>query len=159
MKNEEQNQKEILDKDNRVPVGLGVSIIIFNRDFSKILLFKRNEEKRKRWGKDWGNVGGRIESREHSLDAGIREANEEAGLELEKDKVTLIDVREMPNFTKTHHGIHFAYAAVIDESTPITINDESEEFRWFDFNSLPDSMLDPREFMLQVREKAKQILK
>ncbi len=147
-----------LDKDGRVPVGLGVSIIIFNRDFSKLLLFKRNEEKRKRWNADWGNVGGRIESREHSLDAGIREAKEEAGLALDKNKVKLIEIREMPNFTKTHHGIHFAYATIIDENAPIKINEESEEFRWFEVNNLPDSMLDPHEFLLKVREEAKKIL-
>ena len=152
-------KNEILDKDNRVPVGLGVSIIIFNRDFSKILLFKRNEEKRKKWGKDWGNVGGRIESREHSLDAGIREANEEAGLVLDKNKVKLMDVREMPNFTETHHGIHFAYATSIDESTPIIINEESDEYNWFQFDKLPDSMLDSKEFMLHVRKKAMKTLK
>jgi hypothetical protein len=32
--------------------GLGVFVCIFNRDFSKILLLKRNEEKRKTWDAD-----------------------------------------------------------------------------------------------------------
>ena len=41
--------------------GLGVFCMIFNKDFSKILLVKRNEEKRKKYGADWGNIGGRIE--------------------------------------------------------------------------------------------------
>ncbi len=150
---------KIEDKIERVPVGLGVSIILFNRDFSKILLFKRNEEKRKRWGKDWGNAGGRIESREYSLDAGIREVFEEAGLVLQKNKVKLIEIRELPHFTETHHGIHFAYAAQIDEKAKITINEESDEYRWFDISKLPESMLDPKEFMLKAREKAMKLFK
>jgi len=147
------------NKDQRIPVGLGVFVVIFNRDFSKILLLKRNEEKRKKWGADWGNVGGVIESREHSLDAGIREAREEAGLELEKNQLKLVNVKEMPNFSETYHGIHFAYAATIDESAPIKINGESDEFKWFDFGELPDSMLDRKEYILEIREKAKEIFK
>lgn len=145
--------------ETRVPVGLGVFIVIFNKDFSKILLLKRNEEKRKKWGADWGNVGGRIESREHSLDAGIREAREEIGMELEKDKLKIIEIKEMPNFSKTYHGIHFAYASWIDELTPITINSESDEFRWFEINNLPDSMLDKKEDIIKWREKAQELFK
>jgi len=147
--------KDRLQNDNeRVPVGLGVFIVIFNKDFSKILLLKRNEEKRIRWNADWGNIGGRIESREHSLDAGIREAREEVGLELDKDKVKLIEVIEHPNFTETHHGIHFAYATSIDESAPIKINKESDEYGWFNVDNLPDRMLDEKGYIKEIRDKA-----
>jgi 8-oxo-dGTP pyrophosphatase MutT (NUDIX family) len=142
---------------DRVPVGLGVFILVFNKDFSKILLLKRNKEKIKARGAVWGNIGGRIESREHSLDAGIREANEEAGLLLDKNNVKLIEIKELPNFSKTHHGISFAYAASIEESTPITINEESEEFKWFKLNNLPNSMFDSKEKIIKWAEKAKQI--
>jgi 8-oxo-dGTP pyrophosphatase MutT (NUDIX family) len=45
--------------------GLGVIMLILNRDLSKILLLKRNAEKRARNGLDWGNVGGRVELGEY----------------------------------------------------------------------------------------------
>jgi len=151
MKNQIQTEKQ------RVPVGLGVFVVIFNRDFSKILLLKRNEEKRIIWNADWGNIGGVIESREHSLDAVIREAKEEAGLELEKNEVKLIEVKEMPNFSKAYHGIQFIYLTTIDESVPIKINNESDEFRWFSVDNLPDRMLDKPEFIKDIRNKAIEI--
>ena len=53
--------------------GLGVLICIFNRAFSKMLLLRRNEEKRKKCGADWGNVGGRVELGELLIDACLRE--------------------------------------------------------------------------------------
>jgi ADP-ribose pyrophosphatase YjhB (NUDIX family) len=152
---EEKMKKQI--ENERVPVGLGVFIVIFNRNFSKILLLKRNEEKIIRWGADWWNIGGSIESREHSLDAGIREAREEAGLELEKNKVKLVEVKEMPNFSETYHGIHFAYATTIDESAPIKINSESDGHGWFSVDNLPDRMLDKPEFIKEIRDKAIEI--
>jgi len=147
-------KNNIQNKDQRIPVGLGVFVVIFNRDFSKILLLKRNEEKRIRWNADWGNIGGSMESREHSLDAGIREAKEEIGLELDKNQIRLIEVIEKPNFSETYHGIHFAYATTIDESAPIKINPESDEFRWFEVDNLPEKMLDKPEFIKEVRDKA-----
>lgn len=141
-----------------VKFGLGVFTLIFNKDFSKIFLLKRNEEKRKKFDADWGNVGGRVELREHSIDAGIREAREEAGLILEKNKVKLIDILEHPNFTPRHHSVHFVYATSIAESTPIIINDESDEYAWFDLKDLPNRMIDKKEDIIAWASKAKEIL-
>jgi 8-oxo-dGTP pyrophosphatase MutT (NUDIX family) len=145
----------VKNTNERTPVGLGVFILVFNRDFSKIMLLKRNAEKRKRWGADWGNIGGGIESREYSIDAGIREAKEEAGLELNKENIKLIEIKELPNFTQTHHGIHFAYATTLDESTPIRINEESDEYHWFEITNIPDSMLDSKEKIIKWAKEAR----
>jgi len=67
--------------------GLGVFVLIFNKDFSKILLIKRNEEKRNKFGADWGNIGGKIEFRETSAQACAREIKEEIGLNLNPKKL------------------------------------------------------------------------
>jgi ADP-ribose pyrophosphatase YjhB (NUDIX family) len=88
----------------------------------------------------------------------MREAREEAGIILEKSKMKLLEVLEFPNWSEEHHGLSFVYGTNIDEKTPIKINDESEGFKWFEINNLPDSMLDPKEFILQAREKAKRLL-
>ena len=53
--------------------GLGVIVCIFNRDFSKMLLLKRNKEKRKLNKADWGNAGGRVELGERLVNACVRE--------------------------------------------------------------------------------------
>ena len=147
-----------LDNSNRNMVerkfGLGVIICIFNRNFSKILLLKRNEEKRKRNGADWGNVGGKVELGEKLLDACIREAKEEIGIKLNPDKLKLIEIKETPFLTEIHHALHFVYATIIDEKEKIILNEESDEHKWFDLNDLPEKMFDKKEDIIRIRNKA-----
>ena len=139
--------------------GLGVIVCIFNRDFSKILLLKRNEEKRNRGGADWGNVGGRVELGEKLIDACLREAKEEIGVELNPKKLKLMEVRETPYLTAIFHAIHFVYATVIDEDEKIILNfngnHESDEYKWFNLKELPDKTLDPKEDLIKLSIAAK----
>lgn len=130
--------------------GLGVIICIFNRDFSKILLLKRNEEKRNKNKADWGNVGGRVELGEKLIDACIREAREEIGVILKPEKLKLIEIKETPYLTNIFHAIHFIYATIIDENENITLNDESDEYKWFKLKELPDKTLDSKEHIIKL---------
>jgi ADP-ribose pyrophosphatase YjhB (NUDIX family) len=137
--------------------GLGVFVCIFNKDFSKILFIKRNEEKRKKYGKEWGNVGGRVELGETSEEACIREAKEEIGVNLDRENLKMIKIIEAPNspIYGIYHVIHFVYATSIPENTKIKINHESEGFQWFDMDNLPDKMLDKKEDILEFVRLAK----
>lgn len=139
--------------------GVGIFVVLFNKEFSKILLVKRNEEKRKKWGADWGNVGGKLEFGEYSADACVREAAEEIGIKLDPKKIKLMEVKERPNFYEDVHGFHFAYAGFLDETAKIKINDEADEYKWFNLNDLPESMLDPKEELIAFAEKAKKLFK
>jgi len=136
--------------------GLGVVICIFNRNSSKILLLKRNEEKRKRNNADWGNVGGKVELGEKLIDACIREAKEEIGIELNPVKLRLIEIKETPFLTEIHHALHFVYATIIEEKERIILNDESEEYKWFDLDNLPDKMFDKKEDIIKIVNKEKE---
>jgi len=137
--------------------GLGVFVCTFNSDFSKILLVKRNEEKRKKWNADWGNIGGKIEFGETSMDACIREAKEETGLNLNKNNIKLLYVKETPHFLEAVHALHFVYATAIDEKEKITVNNEADGYQWFDVINLPDRMIDKKEDILQINKLAKKI--
>jgi 8-oxo-dGTP pyrophosphatase MutT (NUDIX family) len=141
---------------NKTKFGLGVFVCIFNTDFSKIMLLKRNKEKIIEYGCDWGNVGGKIELGETSAEACLREAKEECGLNLNKKDTVLISVLEFPDnpYYKEYHVIQFVYSLTISEKTKITINSESDSFQWFDINSLPDKMLDTKEDILKYRKSA-----
>ena len=130
--------------------GLGVIVCIFNRDFSKILLLKRNEEKRKKNKADWGNVGGKVNLGELLIDACLREAKEEIGVNINPEKLKLIDIKETPYLSDIFHAIHFVYATTLDENQKITINNESEEFKWFRLDSLPDKMFDSKEYIIKL---------
>ncbi len=138
--------------------GLGVLNCIFNRDFSKILLLKRNEEKRKKGGAEWGNVGGRVEFGEKLIDACVREAREEIGVELDPEKLKLLDVKETPFLSDIFHAIHFFYATILDEDEKISLSDESDDYKWFDLENLPDKMFDSKEEILKLSELAKEKL-
>ncbi|MFA5258893.1 MAG: NUDIX hydrolase [Candidatus Pacearchaeota archaeon] len=135
--------------------GLGVIVCIFNRDFSKMLFLKRNEEKRKRNNADWGNVGGRVELGEKLIDACIREAKEEIKVDLDPEKLKLIEIKETPYLTEIFHALHFVYATILDEDEKITINSESDEYKWFDVNNLPEKTLDSKDDLIKLSNIAK----
>lgn len=135
--------------------GLGVFVCVFNRDFSKILLLKRNKEKREKCGAVWGNVGGRIEPGETSKEACLREIKEEIGLDLDSSKLRLLHIKETPNFSENIHALHFVYATILDERTDIKINHESDEYCWFNMKNLPRSMIDNRVDILDILKLVK----
>jgi len=135
--------------------SLGVVLCVFNRDFSKILLLKRDEEKRRRNKADWGNVGGMVELGEMLITSCTREAEEEIRVKFNPKKIKLIGVKETPFFDEVYHAIHFIYATTMDESEKITINEESEEFGWFSLENLPEKTLDSKEDLIRFSKLAK----
>lgn len=143
--------------------SMGVVLCIFNRDFSKILLLKRNEEKRNRNKADWGNVGGIVELGETLINACTREAEEEIGVRLNPKKIKLIDIKETPFFDETFHAIHFFYVTVMDEDEKIILNfngnHESDEYKWFNLKELPDKTLDKKQDIIKIANKSKKMFK
>ena len=121
--------------------GIGVFVFIFNKDFSKVLLIKRNLAKRNRHGFSWGTPGGVLELGEYSIDGAIRETREETGISLDKMSVKLLEIQEIPEFTKEVHGFAFKYGAIADEKVKVTLNEESDECKWFNLNSLPEDRM------------------
>jgi 8-oxo-dGTP pyrophosphatase MutT (NUDIX family) len=132
-------------------------IFVFNKDYSKILLIKRNEEKRKKWGFDWGIIGGKGKDGEYSWDAAIREAREEIGINLKKENLQLLYPKEhlVEKEGKIVHIVHFIYSTSIDESSEISVNKESDEARWFPVNKLPDKMLDSKKSVIEAIKLSK----
>jgi 8-oxo-dGTP pyrophosphatase MutT (NUDIX family) len=146
-----------MEKNRRF--GVGILAWIFNPDFSKILLLKRNKEKREKYGFDWGGVGGKLEFGELSEEGIIREAIEEIGVKIDKSKLKLLFVKEHPDFTKEVHGFHWIYGSILPENSKIKVNEESDEYKWFDIKKLPDSMFDSKEDIIEIANKAKEVFK
>ena len=134
--------------DNRF--YLCVFTCLFNKDLSKILLFKKNREKEERYGSKWYNVGGKINFGEESIDAALRELREETGLILTKENAKFIFVKEdYRTFPNSHVGF-FIYAARIEETLNILLNGELESYQWFDVNKLPENVIDDIPLILRL---------
>jgi 8-oxo-dGTP pyrophosphatase MutT (NUDIX family) len=119
--------------------GMAVHSFIFNKDFSKILLVERNKEKRERGGFSWGIVGGGMKLGEYSIEGAIREINEEIGVKFNKPDLKLLFVKELPYYKNVVHSVLFVYGAILDEKTKITLNEESDDYKWFGINNLPEN--------------------
>ena len=139
--------------------SLGVILCVFNEDFSKIFLLKRNAEKRARRGLDWGNVGGMLELDETVKEGCAREAKEEIGVIFDPEKIKLLDINESPCFNPTCHAVWFVCFTTMDEKEQIVLNSESEEYGWFDLQKLPEKTLDSKEDLIRFRALAKKVSK
>lgn len=137
--------------------GLGVVVCIFNNDFSKILLIKRNKEKRERNKADWGNPGGRVEWGEKLVEACVREVKEETGINLDQKQLKILYIKEITKnpIASDVHFLQFIYAAKIEENKEISLNEESEEYGWFDLTNLPEKTLDSKEDLIKFSIEAK----
>ena len=124
--------------------GLGTVLYVFNQNFSKVLLLRLNETKRIKFGADWGNVGGKINLGETSLENCIRESEEEIGIKFKPRDLKLLRVREIPNFFNKIHAVQFVYGAAINDQTPINLGQELESYRWFELPNLPERTLDTK---------------
>src|SRR3989338_5680485 len=125
--------------------GLGVIVCIFNRDFSKIFLLKRNKAKRDLNKADWGNPGGRVEWGEKLAEACVREVKEESGIDLDPKQLKLLNIKEITEnpIAPTVHFLQFIYVAKIDPIEKIILNE------------LPDKTLDPKEDLIKLSIVAK----
>ena len=139
--------------------SLGVILCVFNEDFSKIFLLKRNAEKRARRGLDWGNVGGMLELDETVKEGCAREAKEEIEVIFDPEKIKLLDINESPFFNPTCHAVWFVCFTTMDEKEQIVLNSESEEYGWFDLQKLPEKTLDSKEDLIRFRALAKKVSK
>jgi ADP-ribose pyrophosphatase YjhB (NUDIX family) len=140
-----------MEKQGRI--DFAVFGYLFNSDYSKILLIRRNKEKRERWGFDWGIPGGKGEWKEDSKEAIIREVFEETGINLKNPKFCLY--REHINEEKASHSIHFLFSEIISENEKVTLNSESDAYEWFEIEDLPDKMLDSKEHIQEIIKQSK----
>jgi len=137
--------------------GLGVIVCIFNNDFSRIFLLKRNKEKRDLNKANWGNPGGRVKWGEKLVEACVREVKEESGIDLDLKQLKLLNIKEITenSIAPAVHFLQFIYATKIDQIEEIILNEESEDYGWFDLKELPNKTLDSKEALIKLSIDAK----
>ncbi|MGF1655934.1 MAG: NUDIX domain-containing protein [Verrucomicrobiales bacterium] len=108
----------------RKPVST-VGALIFNSRTRRILLVKT-----KKWSGKWGIPGGKVERGETSMDALIRELEEETGLRPSRVEFVMCqDCIDSQEFCWPAHFVLLNYLAYVD-SEEVRLNNEATEFCW-----------------------------
>jgi 8-oxo-dGTP diphosphatase len=132
--------------DKKYP-RIGVGVMIMNKKREVLLGLRKGSH----GSGEWSFPGGHLEF------GAKREVKEETGLDIEKFK--LISVADEMRYIKTDNkhylniGVEGFYQGGIPE---IKEADKCEEWRWFDFENLPNKMLEGTELTIN-NFKAKKI--
>ena len=135
--------KDIRYKENNYQFHYRTSAIIYNKDKTKILLFKSSN-------RDFYMLpGGKVNELESSEDAFKREVKEETGLE-----ISIIDFKCFSECVVTDKEMTYQQVEAIYESS---YNDEINNdefnglegnwilFKWFNINDLDNVLIEPKE--------------
>jgi len=111
------------------------------------LLFYRDEEvlllKRYNTGFEdgkWSVVAGRIDGEEDVVSAAIREAREEAGVEINPTEIEVVGVMHRKNIDSEWIDFYLNVKSWKGHITNMEPH-RCEELRWFNLNDLPDNLI------------------
>lgn len=135
---------------NKKPTaGTGVIVLKDN----KVLLGKRNEDPAKadsllHGEGTWTLPGGKLDFREDIVDCVVREAYEETGIKVNKEKLKLISVTN--DIVEDAHFVTIGFVCDDFDGEPKVMEpDEITEWKWFELNNLPRPMFFPSEKMIR----------
>ena len=101
-----------------------VVIMLFNKNYNKVLLVKRSKNPYKGC---WNGIGGKIESGETPVEAARRECKEETGISMNKPKLLVTYVYPEDNILNSNTKLNVIYDCV-DE---VYVTDNSEgHYEW-----------------------------
>jgi 8-oxo-dGTP diphosphatase len=124
---------------NTPRVGVGVMLV---RD-GRVLMARRMSGQRPGW---WGWIGGKLEFGESLQECAIREAREEAGIEVGRLRLLCIS----SFVVEDQHWIDVEFLGEILSGEPHTAApDELTEWAWFPIDQLPSPIFEPAELALK----------
>lgn len=139
--------------------------IIFNANFSQVLLAQRYAPDHPEVDKKWQFAGGGVEQDEDPSNCVVREAQEELGV-----VITVLDPRPIvishvwkpqPGGHKTHtQAFLLGYLAKLSHpDQSITLNDESRDYGWFTLEEVQklDTLPNVKEALHQAWELAQSL--
>lgn len=126
---------ELREHVGTMPLWLaGATAVIRHPDGDRVLLVRRTDNG---W---WTPVTGIVDPGEHPAEAAIREAREEAAVDIRVDRVASIGVSRMvtyPNGDRAQYLDH-TFACTHLEGEPHPADGENTDARWFPVNDLPE---------------------
>lgn len=119
--------------------GVGVGVMILKDN--KVLLGKRNDDAEKAGSElhgegTWTMPGGKLDFQELLVDCAFREALEETGIKINKDKLEILSVQD--DIVSDKHFVTIGFLCQDFEGEPRVMEpDEITEWQWFSLDALP----------------------
>lgn len=110
-----------------------VVIMLFNKNYDKLLLVKRNKKPYKNC---WNGIGGKIEDNETPIEAAKRECMEETNITMQNPKLLVTYVYPETNTMNSNTKLNVIYDFVQE----VTVDDNDEgHYEWKDVEFVIDS--------------------
>lgn len=112
----------------------GATAVIRSPDHARVLLVRRSDNG---W---WTPVTGIVDPGEHPADTAVREAREEADVDIRVDRVASIGVSRMVTYANGDQAqyIDHTFACTYLGGDPRPADGENTDVRWFPINELPE---------------------
>lgn len=123
-------------------IGTGIDLVIKNDN--KILLGKLSKKWRTPEGQ-WGFPGGDINFGETFQKAIERNLEKELGMKLKVFKIISIN----SNFWLNNHYVNIGVLVDAEGKEELKNKEDWEEWKWFDFNKIPESLCPPAKLTLK----------
>jgi colanic acid biosynthesis protein WcaH len=121
--------REIIDK---VPVCT-VDLALFNQDATQVLVFRRSAEPLKG---EWFTLGGRLRKNETVKACALRQAESEAGLNLDSTRLffggVFDEIHDSSRFggTVTYHCVDVCWGYVLGEDVGVRLDRQHNQYEW-----------------------------
>jgi len=138
-----------MEEKLRPKVGVGIMLL---KD-GKVLLGKRHDDA-KTASSDlhgegtWTMPGGKLDFHETLIDGALRELAEEIGVKLSKDDLEVLCIQD--DMVPDNHYVTVGFICRNFAEEPRVMEpDEITEWKWFDFDSLPEKVYPPSAKMIK----------
>ena len=139
-----------MNDPNKKP-GIGVGVMILRND--KVLLGKRHSDPQKADSElhgegSWTMPGGKVNFKEELKEAVSREAFEETGIKVNKEKLEIISVTD--DIVEDAHFVTNGFLCRDFEGEPKVMEpDEIIEWQWFSLDNLPETIYFPSQKVIR----------
>lgn len=111
-----------------------VVVMLFNKEYNKLLLVKRNKKPYKNC---WNGVGGKIEEGETFIDAAKRECLEEVNISLSNPRLLMTYVYPESNLMNSNTRLNVIYDTI--KEVDVADNEEGH-YEWKDIDFVMDPL-------------------
>lgn len=127
-------------------IFLAADNVVITKD-RKLLLIRRGNQP---FQGMWAFPGGFIETNEELHEAAARELQEETGLVLSANQLSLVDVAGRLGRDPRFRTVSVVYKAVLEEAIPVVGGDDADAAGWFHLDDLPEMAFDHLEILKKL---------